>query len=214
LNVFFVNWYLDGNFISYGPSSVAHMASSSSSSSSSDPFDLIFPKMTKCTLRTYGPSGTLQNHDSLCVLPVNIFNEKIFLLLWFALMSLAFIVLVHHVCGLIISIYPGLRKKYLGLWISPERKKTKRKLDIILGMTSYGDWMALLLLARNTDRVVFSELIDCLAYPDFDWDREPLDDVNKALMERRDRAVTGQKGVTENKQKTHFAVGNDENQSY
>ena len=43
-----------------------------------DPFDLLFPKMTKCTMFTYGPSGTAQNHDGLCVMPVNVINEKVF----------------------------------------------------------------------------------------------------------------------------------------
>ena len=41
-----------------------------------DPFDVVFPKMTKCTLNTYGPSGTVQNHDALCVMTVNVLNEK------------------------------------------------------------------------------------------------------------------------------------------
>ncbi len=31
----------------------------------------------------FGPSGTLQNLDALCVLPLNILHDKIFLILWF-----------------------------------------------------------------------------------------------------------------------------------
>ena len=33
--------------------------------------------MTKCTLELYGPSGTVQNYDGLCVLPINVLNEKV-----------------------------------------------------------------------------------------------------------------------------------------
>ena len=33
--------------------------------------------MTKCTLKLYGASGTLQNYDALCVMPVNMLNEKV-----------------------------------------------------------------------------------------------------------------------------------------
>ena len=60
-----------------------------------DPMSRIFPRVTKCTFKKFGlyllngifmfqifkffskkgPSGTLQTHDSLCVLPVNIINE-------------------------------------------------------------------------------------------------------------------------------------------
>ena len=61
-----------------------------------DPMARVFPRVTKCTFKKFGlnfffisnifiyqilnlfakgPSGTLQTHDSLCVLPVNIINE-------------------------------------------------------------------------------------------------------------------------------------------
>ena len=46
--------------------------------------------MTKCTFHKYGPSGTIQNHDGLCVLAINIITEKIYLILWFWFVLLAF----------------------------------------------------------------------------------------------------------------------------
>merc|ERR1719309_1501253 len=48
-----------------------------------DPMAVVFPKVTKCTFRKYGASGTIENHDGLCVLPLNIINEKIYTFLWF-----------------------------------------------------------------------------------------------------------------------------------
>ena len=39
--------------------------------------DVMTMQMTKCTLETYGPSGTLQNLDGLCILPINVLNEKV-----------------------------------------------------------------------------------------------------------------------------------------
>jgi hypothetical protein len=33
--------------------------------------------MTKCSLDMYGPSGTIQKLDGLCVLPINVLNEKV-----------------------------------------------------------------------------------------------------------------------------------------
>ena len=42
-----------------------------------DPMATVFPRVTKCTYRKYGPSGTIQNHDAMCVMPINIVNEKI-----------------------------------------------------------------------------------------------------------------------------------------
>ncbi len=48
-----------------------------------DPMSRVFPRVTKCTFRKFGPSGTIQRHDAQCVLPINIINEKIYVFLWF-----------------------------------------------------------------------------------------------------------------------------------
>ena len=47
--------------------------------------------MTKCTFHKFGPSGTVQKFDGLCVLPLNIINEKIYVFLWFWLLFLTLI---------------------------------------------------------------------------------------------------------------------------
>ena len=48
-------------------------------------------RLTKCTFHKYGHSGTLEKHDALCVLALNIINEKIFVFLWFWFVVLAVI---------------------------------------------------------------------------------------------------------------------------
>lgn len=47
--------------------------------------------MTKCIFHKYGPSGTIQKHDALCVMALNIVNEKIYTVLWFWFIVLAVI---------------------------------------------------------------------------------------------------------------------------
>ena len=53
--------------------------------------NLHFWQVTKCTFHKFGPSGTVQGFDGLCVLPLNIINEKIYVFLWFWFVILAFI---------------------------------------------------------------------------------------------------------------------------
>ena len=48
-----------------------------------DPMLKVFPRLTKCTFRQFGPSGDVKRHDAMCVLPINIVNEKIYIFLWF-----------------------------------------------------------------------------------------------------------------------------------
>ena len=51
LNILTVDWYLGNQFFSFGFESIKVMATSASLRGI-DPFNLLFPKMTKCTLNT------------------------------------------------------------------------------------------------------------------------------------------------------------------
>ena len=62
-----------------------------------DPMNLVFPKVAKCTFTKSGPTGTIQNFDGLCVLPINIINEKIYLFMWFWFIILAIISAIYLV---------------------------------------------------------------------------------------------------------------------
>lgn len=48
-----------------------------------DPMVYVFPRVTKCIFHKYGAGGSLQTHDSLCILPLNIVNEKTYVFIWF-----------------------------------------------------------------------------------------------------------------------------------
>ena len=65
-----------------------------------DPMAAVFPRVTKCSFYKYGPSGTPQTHDAICVLPVNIVNEKIYVFLWFwmiILSALSVFAVIYHI---------------------------------------------------------------------------------------------------------------------
>ena len=81
LNTGFSFRYLSRQFFTYGINSLAYIFSNPDTRGL-DPFNMIFPKMTKCTMDLYGPSGTVQNYDALCILPINVMNEKLYLVAW------------------------------------------------------------------------------------------------------------------------------------
>ena len=62
-----------------------------------DPMNMVFPKVAKCTFTKSGPTGTIQTFDGLCVLPINIINEKIYLFMWFWFIILAIITAIFMV---------------------------------------------------------------------------------------------------------------------
>jgi hypothetical protein len=79
---------LEGQFRRYGPL-VTALVTEENPRDRVDPMARLFPKVTKCTIHTFGPAGSVQTHDALCVLPLNVVNEKIFVILWFWLAFLA-----------------------------------------------------------------------------------------------------------------------------
>jgi hypothetical protein len=58
---------------------------------------------------TAGPGGSLQTQDSLCVLPVNIINEKIYVFLWFWLVALLVATALSTLHSLLLLAMPSFR---------------------------------------------------------------------------------------------------------
>ena len=79
--IYIIDSFVGGEFTTYGLDVLNY--TEMEHEDRPDPMHVVFPKMAKCTFFKYGPSGTIQKHDGLCVLPVNIINEKIFIFLWF-----------------------------------------------------------------------------------------------------------------------------------
>merc|ERR1719264_1051930 len=74
-----------------------------------DPMNVVFPKVTKCTFHKYGPSGTITKHDGLCILALNIINEKIYVFLWFWFVSVAIISALAILYRVVIFLVPSVR---------------------------------------------------------------------------------------------------------
>ena len=80
-----------------------------------DPMSRIFPRMTKCTFHKYGGSATIQVIDSLCVLGMNIVNEKIYIFLWFWFIILAIVTGLNLVVRLFQYYVPNIRQRLTDL---------------------------------------------------------------------------------------------------
>ncbi|KAF7284330.1 hypothetical protein GWI33_022313 [Rhynchophorus ferrugineus] len=78
LQIYITNKFLNGQFMNLGVDVVKEGLESSV-----DPLDEVFPKVTKCTFHKYGPSGSIQWHDAMCVMALNVVNDKIYTFLWF-----------------------------------------------------------------------------------------------------------------------------------
>ena len=82
--MYLMDTFFGGQFSTYGSEVLSVMVMENRV----DPMAKVFPKMSKCTFHKYGPSGTIENHDGLCILPINTINEKIYVFLWFWYLAL------------------------------------------------------------------------------------------------------------------------------
>jgi len=159
-NIFFIDIFLGGEFSTYGLA-VAEMMEMDSEARI-DPMSAVFPKVTKCTYRKFGPSGTLQYHDSLCVLPINIINEKIYVFLWFWLVILSVITGLALLYHLFVMLTPPVRNMLLKSHAA-HQKKVSITFTEIYPHLQVGDWKLLHILGSNMEPLVFGEFIQEIA---------------------------------------------------
>jgi innexin len=120
----------------------------------------VFPKVTKCTFHKFGPSGTVQKIDGLCVLPLNIVNERIYVFLWFWFIILAVITglaLLYRVAVIL-----GTQAR-MYLLRAQARLAPRNDVECVAQKCQIGDWFVLLMLGKNIDPLVYKELISDLA---------------------------------------------------
>ena len=79
--MFLMDRFFEGSFFTFGLEVIAF--AERDQEDRLDPMIYIFPRMTKCTFHKFGASGEVEKHDALCILPLNIVNEKIYIFLWF-----------------------------------------------------------------------------------------------------------------------------------
>lgn len=125
-----------------------------------DPMAKVFPKVTKCTFNKYGPSGNIVPYDGLCVLPLNIVNEKIYVFLWFWFIILTVISGVALLYRLATMFVPKIRMHLLR---SQSSLSEPRYINGISQKCQVGDSFVLYQLGRNIDPLIYQELIQDLA---------------------------------------------------
>ena len=156
--LFLMDRFLDGTFFTFGIEVISFAMRDEEDRV--DPVIYIFPRMTKCTFHKFGSSGNIESHDALCILPINIVNEKIYVFLWFwflLLGSLTFLVILYR---LIIIFSPRMRAYLLFIRF---RLIKKECINIIIKKTQMGDWFLLYMLGQNVDSMIYKELIHELA---------------------------------------------------
>ncbi|XP_069704075.1 innexin inx3-like [Periplaneta americana] len=154
-NIYFIDKFLGNVFLTYGTKVIDYAGLDQENRT--DPMIEIFPRVTKCTFNMYGPTGTVQTHDLLCILPLNILNEKIYIFMWFWLIFLAVMSGLALIYSLAITFSPIIRKLILE---SRFKYKVPGAIHAIVSRTKHGDFFFLHLLGRNLCTMTFHEILN------------------------------------------------------
>lgn len=152
--IYLIDTFLGGEFSSYGSDVLSF--TNLDQEFRNDPMVRVFPRMTKCTFHKYGSSGDVQKHDALCILPLNILNEKIYIFLWFWFIILAVLSAVILAYRLLIILWPAAR--FLAIR-SRSRVADKKDLHLIMSKIHLGDWFVLYLLCKNLEPLNFRDVV-------------------------------------------------------
>lgn len=157
LQMIMMNRFLGGEFSSYGWKVLSF--TEWDWAVRFDPMIKVFPRLTKCTFHRYGSSGDVQRHDAMCILPINIVNEKIYVFLWFWFCFL----FICTVLALIYRLATILSPRTRTLAIQSQCKIVNNQaLEHVVSKLNQGDWFVLDLLAKNLDPLNFSDLVNDL----------------------------------------------------
>lgn len=156
--IFFTDWFLGGEFLTYGTSVMEVVGLDPENRT--DPMTYVFPRMAKCTFRSFGSSGTIQIRDVMCLIATNIINEKIYLFLWVWLILLAAVTGLWLLLRILTIVLHPLRLVILKMYV---REENSQDVSTVMRSASVSDWFLLESLGRNMERMVFSEFIELFA---------------------------------------------------
>ncbi|KAE8740815.1 hypothetical protein FOCC_FOCC013669 [Frankliniella occidentalis] len=156
--MFLMDKFFDGAFLRFGIEVLQFMESDEETRI--DPLVYVFPRMTKCTFHKFGPSGEVERHDAVCILPLNVVNEKIYVFLWFWFIVLGALSLLTVLYRGLIILSPRIRVYLLRLRYPLINRDD---IDAIVRRSKMGDWFLLYMLGENVDSVIFRDVMHELA---------------------------------------------------
>ena len=149
-----VDTFLGGQFFNYGWSVLQW--NNWSWPLNYNPMIQLFPRLTKCEFFQYGPSAGIERFDTMCLLPVNILNEKLYIFMWFWFYSLTIVSIITVVYRLLMISF--LSTQTLAIFLNCRTLK-RNKITNILQNGNIGDWFLLYLLSKNIDPLNFHDLM-------------------------------------------------------
>ncbi|CAL1273517.1 unnamed protein product [Larinioides sclopetarius] len=151
----FLDGVFDNEFFSFGFEVMSHYQKNLPSRT--DPMLRMFPRITSCTYRYFGGGGKIRSESVLCVLAVNVMNEKIFLFLWFWFMVLSIITFCALIFKVVVFSVPSLRLSLLCIRFPCVREDDFK---VIVETGNLSNYLFITLLGQNMEEPSFLDVIE------------------------------------------------------
>jgi len=182
VQIYFTDVFLGYQFTKFGREVFA--VSEQDLNTRVDPMHKVFPKVAKCQFNKYGPSGSIQNHDALCVLPLNIINEKIYIFLYFWFVFLAAVSCVWLIYRLLTIFSHDLRVNII--YARSDRRVAKQMISAALsnpkhsGTERLGDYLMLYLITKNVNPLIIKDVFEKISPYKYDGNDDELTALQKS----------------------------------
>lgn len=129
--------------------------------------DKAFPRVTFCDFKIRNLGDNIHKHSVQCALPINLFNEKFFIVLWFWLLFLTFITILNFFSW-IKTISTNYRRTSISKYLRSQNKlgdteKDREMLALFVNEYCYLDGAFIFqILRRNSNYITTSEIISAL----------------------------------------------------
>ncbi|PAA84363.1 hypothetical protein BOX15_Mlig006143g2 [Macrostomum lignano] len=158
---FLMNKYLGTNYTFYGIELLRDLAEGHEWEESGN-----FPRVTLCDFQVRKMGGNIHRHTVQCVLPINMFNEKIYIFLWFWLILVAVVAISSFSFWIYKSAFRSNRthfvRKFLKLRSVLEAGDKKRSFQFVDDYLRPDGVFILRLVAQNAGELVASEVAEAL----------------------------------------------------
>jgi len=130
-----------------------------------NPMCSAFPRVAFCDYWRFGTGGHQENVNAVCILALNIINDKVFLILWWWMGMLGIIASLRLVYRLIQMKSSWIRYELLNMRMNRYFRKSKRitKIEIFIRQCKLGDWFVLYQLSKNLNRPFFVDFLTHLS---------------------------------------------------
>lgn len=176
IQVVLTDYFLDNSFTTYGFS--VFQLTLQRPYERDDRLARVFPTVTACRMATGGVAFGRVQHDILCILPINILNEKLYIVLWFWFV----LVLISSIFCLLYRLMTlsGDFRVYM-MQQKLREKAARASAAAICRHNNYGEWFLIYKLSQNMDTVSYQFLIEDIDQAFRKWDVAKVPDEEAAL---------------------------------